>query len=395
MTIMNMVGGGSSDEPRVYGFEISIPSGGPTVVTYPESIFGMVNNAYGKIPASGTGVNCLNDWAGCPLISGIKRQVISSSIVNPGETDFVDVTDPRASMEGSSDTDVFTYFPTWFLRMEHVGTTISVAFSDKCIDGTWQDYAGSVGSNRVGHFRLGCFCSPVSNAVKSYGGTTPANMPFTNAIIYTQNNRGVGFDIMTWYQWTYLTALMTLLYKTTDLQSALANGATTNNTAVPQTALEFENDYGMYGSTTSTTDQMAFFWLQNIYGNRWQACGGAILGSYLTLATDTGYSPGVLLNTSKTNPWPKKYLTATYTSTYSGFIKNVTGTTETGFFPLSTGDANYFGDYAYMSSSGNGGEFPLVGGGKGDGIKCGPYYVYFNQSITSSGGVPVRLSYRL
>ena len=365
----------------VYGVRIAVGTSNPKArVSYPSTIFSQTNAAASF--AKGTGPNDLGGWAGCALISGIKRQTVSSSKTNPSESDFTDVADKRSAVAGSSSTDVVTYFPTWWVKMTNDGTNIDFAFSMERIDSTWQDYAGSVGTNRVGHFRLGCFCSPVSSAVKSYGGTASATTSLTNAITYTQTNRGAGFDLMTWYQWTYIAMLMTAIFGTTDLQSVLGNG-NSNGSQSSQSALTFTNDYGMYGTTANTTSQMAFFWLQNIYGDYWQWVGGAHTNSSRQLETNTGYS--------STSSWDKTGLSTAFSSSLSGAIDKVVGTTDAGFFPASTSGSytTYFADFGYVGSS----AFPSVGGYYAGDTRCGPFYASFYGSASSAGAV--RLSYRL
>ena len=365
----------------VYGVRIAVGTSDPKArVSYPTTIFSQTNAAASF--AKGTGPDNLGGWAGCALISGIKRQTVSSTKTNPTESDFTDVADKRSAVAGSSTLDVVTYFPTWWVKMTNDGTNIDFAFSMERIDSTWQDYAGSVGTNRVGHFRLGCFCSPVSSAVKSYGGTKSATISLTNAIAYTQTNRGAGFDLMTWYQWTYIAMLMTAIFGTTDLQSVLGNGNSSGSQS-SQPALTFTNNYGMYGTTANKTSQMAFFWLQNIYGDYWQWVGGAHANSSRQLETNTGYS--------STSSWDKTGLSTALSSDLNGAIDKVVGTTDAGFFPASTSGSytTYFADYGFVIAS----YFPRVGGHYYYDTTCGPFFAYFDNYASDTNAV--RLSYRL
>lgn len=369
----------------VYGAAISISTADPASrVTYPATLFGdITNNAHGIKPCTNASNTFLiNGWAGCQLISGIKRQLCSGS-KSAGWT-WTDVADKRAATAGSSSSEVYTYFPTWYFKMNLEGTdSLEFAFSMEKLDGFY-DYAGSVGSDRKGHFRLGDFCSPSSSAVLSYGGTASVNISLTNAITYTQTNKGDGWDIMTWYQWTYIAALMTLMFKTTNLQAALGNGNSTSGSRCAQTALTYTNDYGMYGDTSGTTSQMAFFWLQNIYGDWYQWCGGAKTDSSRRLMTCTKYS------STTDSAFDKTQLSPSYSSDFSGYIKTVVGTTDAGFFPTAcTGsDTTYFADGGIVYAS----AFPLVGGYSYSGARCGPFFAYFNNS--ASAAYAVRPSYR-
>lgn len=369
----------------VFGFRIAVGTSDPSArVTYPQTLFGKQNLAYGKTPASGTGANCMNDWAGCELISGIKRQTGSGS-------SYTDVSDKKSAVAGSTSQDVMTYVPTWYMNMTNDGTNIDCAFSQAKIDDTWKDYAGSVGTNHIGHFRVGCFAGYVFDQPKyitliSQGNAKPTvNTSITNFITYAKA-RGTGFDIMTWYQWTYLTALAVLLYKSTNLQAAMAQGYVGGSSVQSETALTFSNDYGMAGGT-STTQQMAFFWIQNLWGNMYQFVGGAKTDSSYKLMTSTGYSS---VNDSD---FDKKSLGGP-SSDISGYISKVVGTTDAGFFPAECPGAatTYFADYGYVYPS----NFPLVGGRYDSGADAGPFRATFSYSATYTGAyIGSRLSYRL
>lgn len=372
-------------KPTVYGFRIAVNNSDPYArVTYPASIFGKSNGAYGKTPASGTGANCMNDWDGCSLISGIHRQLGNAT---DGWTNIPNTAPWQA---GSSFKDMMTYVPTWYMKMTNDGTNIDCAFSEKKIDDTWLDYAGSVGSNRVGHFRVGCFAGYVSSSnLYSRGSVKPTvNTSITDFIKYAKA-RGTGYDIMTWYQWAYLTALAVLLYKSTDLQTAMARGYLGGSSIQTESSLIWSNAYGMAGTAdTSSPTQMSFFWIQNLWGNVLTFIGGAKTDSSRRLMTCTGYS------SVTDSDFDKTALTTSLSSELTGYITKVTGTTDTGFFPAegSGSGTTYFADASYVDKSG----FPYVGGNYDYGNAAGPFYVYFGESATYLGSATgSRLSYRL
>ena len=365
---------------EVYGFRIAVNSTDPsTRVTYPQTIHGQENMAYGFTPASGTGANCMNSWDGCPLISGIHRQLGNST------DGWVDIANTASWQAGSGSNDMMTFIPTWYMKMTNDGTYIDCAFSKTQIDNTWKDYAGSVGSNRIGHFRVGCFAGYNSSSkLYSRGRVKPTvNTSIDNFITYAKA-RGTGYDIMTWYQWTYLAALAVLLYKSTDLQSAMVGGYVGGSGVQAENALECYNNYGMAGGT-NTTVQMSFFWIQNLWGNICYFVGGAMTDSAYRLMTCTGYS------SATGSDFDKTALTSALGSDISGYISKVTGTTETGFFPseCSGSSSTYFTDWGSIYPS----YFPSVGGYVADGSLAGPFLARFGYMTTDFVGS--RLSYRL
>ena len=378
--IMNMVGG-SEVKPQysVYGFRIAVDEPDPsTRVTYPKSIFGQLNGAsLIETPAYGTGENCLNDWADCPLITGIKRQTGNAV------KGWTDVSDKRSAVAGSSTDMVMTYVPTWYMKMTSDGTNIDCAFSKTQIDSTWRDYAGSVGSERIGHFRLGCYAC--KSDFKSYSGQPKTNTSIADFIAGCQK-LGTGYDIMTWYQWNYLAALAVLLYKSTNLQAVMATG-NTSSIAGEDTPLTFANDHGMAGTPgDSGTTQMAFFWIQNLWGSIDQIVGGAKTNGSYRLMTQTSYS-------SVTESEFTKIIPETGTS-LNGYAKEVAGTTEAGFFPT-----NGSGTYLTFFSDGcvvNDSKFLSVGGHYNEGSYIGPFCMKFNCTVSlTDSKCGSRLSYRL
>ena len=379
---MNMVGS-SEVKPQysVYGFRIAVDESDPsTRVTYPKSIFGQLNGAsLIETPAYGTGENCLNDWADCPLITGIKRQTGNAV------KGWTDVSDRRSAVAGSSTDMVMTFVPTWYMKMTNDGTNIDCAFSKTQIDSTWRDYAGSVGSERIGHFRLGCYAC--KSDFKSYSGQPKVDTSITGFISGCQK-LGTGFDIMTWYQWTYLAALAVLLYKSTDLQAAMASGYVSGSSVQSESALTFTNDYGMAGTPGNTgTTQMAFFWIQNLWGNVDQFVGGVKMNSSCKLMTQTSYSSLTESEFTKVTPEVGVGL-------IPGNITKVAGTTDAGFFPTeaSGSGTTYFADRGSVASS----NVPRVGGHYLSDADAGPFnanFLYSASATVSSFGS--RLSYRL
>lgn len=365
----------------VYAYEISVNTSDPVSrVTYPATVtYGgksYTNAAYGVSKASG---HSLNGWVGKDIVEGIKRQTGSGS-------NWTDVTDKRSAVAGSQGTDVMTYFPTWWLSMANDGTTIRVAFSNNQIDDTFQDYAGSVGANRVGHFRFGNFLSTNSSSkAYSFGGGAPTgSVSLNNWVAYSQA-RGTGYDEFNWYHWTYLGALFVLLYGSTNCQAALGQGYVGGSSVQSNTALTYDNDYGMAGST-NTKERMSFFWINDLWGNMYQWCGGASTNSSYKLQVQKGYCTQNNTGAENTGAGPS--------SLVNGYINKVTGTTETGFFPMDDGGSatTYFADYGYVRSS----VFPYVGGDYGDGDSAGVFRAYFNgnadRTYSDIGG---RLVYRL
>lgn len=365
----------------VYGYTISTDSA--ATVAYPATIFGQTNKAhtitsasgYSPVTASSTG-----SWGSVTdeLIAGIKRQTGNAT------SGWTDVSSKTAKTTGSSGgTDVVTYFPTWYMRISKDSSYYYIAYASSQIDSNWQDYAGSVGSTRKGHFRLGNFLSVNSSSkAYSYGGSTPTgSVSLANWEAYSQA-RGTGYDEMNWFQRTYVNGLLPMLFGTVNLQSVL-RGYVDGSSVQSNAALE-TNALGMAGSTSGTA-RMAVFWLHDWWGNMWQWVGGAKTNSSYKFCYQTGYcdNDGTWTETSD-GP----------SGSINGYISAVAGTTLAGFFPTaaSGSSSTYFADYGGVDSD----RFGYVGGNYISADDAGPFRAYFDVSASNTGtGIGARLAYRL
>lgn len=365
----------------VYGYTITMDAN--ATVAYPQTIFGQTNKAYSVVNASdysAVTASSGGSWAKVTdeLIAGIKRQTGNSS------SGWTDVSSKTAATAGSSGgTDVVTYFPTWYMRMEIVGGKYNIAYSKIQIDSNWKDYAGSVGSTRIGHFRLADYLSVNSSSkAYSYGGSTPTgSVSLANWETYSQA-RGTGYDVMNWFQRTYVNGLLPMLFGTCNLQSVL-RGYVDGSAVQSNTALT-TNELGMAGSTSGTA-RMAVFWLHDWWGNMWQWVGGAKTNSSCKFCYQTGYcdNDGTFTET-----------TAGPSSSSSGYISAVACTTESGFFPTacSGSSSTYFADYGGVLAS----YFGVVGGRYADGGYAGPFYAGFGTTASYTNSyLGARLAYRL
>ena len=321
--IMNMVGGSGEVKPsyKVYGFEVDMTDDTKEYpVSYPKNIFGQLNGAsFIETPAYGTGESCMNDWADCPLITGIKRQIGNSV------SGWQDITDKRAPVLGTDTDDVMTYIPTWYMRIERSTRAIdgtdhkilTVAFSAGQLDSNWKDYAGSVGQKRIGHFRIGCYgptYGSTDKAAHSKGGAL-------NALRYTSAQaRGEGYDGFTFFMHTYLASLLILLYKSVDLSTAFGNGRLKAD-APSQSAVSFVNDFGFSGSV-DRSQPLSAFWIQDIQG----LCPWEVTNIYTSnrLKTGLGYS---------TSNKDELEFDLGPSSTIQGYLSDVVGSNEGGFIP--------------------------------------------------------------
>lgn len=363
----------------IYGVRVARSTSSPT------SRCVYIDDCAGFTPASG--IN-LNSWIGNQLISGIKPVVFDGkTFTDLNKRDLTKTVDGSASNIGTAGNDAFTVIPTWWLSITNDDSYIYIRFSNKQVDSTYHRYASMFDGKDVGQFAVGCFLGYVgSSKLYSKSGDIPTvNTSITDFITYA-HNRGYGYDLFMGHHVIYLQALFTLLYRSTDCQTALGQGFVGGSSVISNIAVSFSNDYGMVGNT-STGTRMSFFWIQNFWGNAYQFIGGMKTNSSRQLMTivDGLASINEADFTLQNTP--------VLSSNLSGYISDVVGTSETGFFPQAcSGSATtYWCDYGYVNAS----LFPRFGGYYNNGDRAGCFALYFHYSATDTDSyIGSRLSYR-
>ena len=362
----------------IYGVKIARTGSDPSArVTY-------INDAEGFTPiVNSAGTFDMGSWAGNDLISGIKPMSKSGSVWT--ELD-------KRTLSGcptSTAADALVEVPTWYLSLDNDDDYIYVRFSEKKQDDTYDDLASRLNGERIGMFHIAMFDALNSSSkLYSYSGATPTvNTSITNFIAYAKA-RGDGYDLATYYQMTYLTALMILLFKSTDGQGTLGKGLTSSGSAAQaRSKLTFTNDYGMSGYPSDATKPVSFFWIHDFWGNVYQFIGCAKTDSSSRIMTIIdGYSSVTESDFTLVTP-------NTPTGNRSGYVSDVVGTTGAGFLPktCSGSTTTFWCDYGNVSTS----YFPLFGGDWAGGDSAGPFYWYFDFSATSTySDIGSRLSYR-
>ena len=362
----------------VYGVKIAKTGSDPySRVTY-------IDGAEGFTPITNSaGTFDMGSWAGNSLISDIKPMSKAGSVWT--ELD-------KRTLEGcptSTSADALVEVPTWFLSWDEDSDYLYIRFCNKQKDSSYEDLASRLNGERIGMFHIAMFDALNSSSkLYSYSGATPTvNVSITNFIAYAKA-RGDGYDLATYYQMTYLTALMILLFKSTNGQGALGKGLTSSGSAAQaRSKLTFTNDYGMSGYPSDATKPVSFFWIHDFWGNVYQFIGCAKTDSSSRLMTIIdGYSSVTESDFTLVTP-------NTPTGNRSGYISDIVGTNRAGFLPktCSGSTSTFWCDRGYVGTS----YFPYFGGVWGNGDDAGPFRWYFNYSATNtSSSIGSRLSYR-
>ena len=373
--------------PKIYAVDIAVNNSDPYKrVTYPQTVTigGQVydNACYGYTPGNGTDIG---SWAqdydsGTGLISGIVPGMLNSSTrqFTPSSTHT------QIPNGYSNSSDPMTYVPTWYQWWNNDGETIRIICCQEQLTSDFKDYAGSIGTDRKGHFYLGCYTC--NYLYRSDTGAPYTNETYQDYLTGCQS-RGTNYDMITWFQWCYLAMLCVFIWKSTDLQNAFAGGycGSSHASKISNESIE-TTQYGMAGIPGDFDNRMAFFWIEDLWGNIFQLLGGAHLEGD-NLVFNTGRS--------STSSWDlQTNMTIGPMGISDASIIKIAGGTDTMFYPLefSTTSNIYFAD---SGGFGNPNVYPVAGGGWASGSIAGPFCIYFTCAKTNSSKFNgTRLSYR-
>lgn len=341
-----------------------------TCCTYADDAIGM---------ASGKNVPEWNDFFGYKPCLFKDGTVVD--YLNPN--DFTKFANGNPADITSGDAgDVMVEFPRRGVKISKSGDTVTVSMTDNPDNPDFTYYAHTRGTTRKEYFYLGSYLAYKSNNIfHSLSGKSPSvNMSSGTARSYA-HNRGNGYELFTFYQFTYLQVMYLLQFKNLDSQTTVGKGyvqmSSKSNTGSTDTN-------GMIYGTTSGTVHVKLFGIEDLWGNLYQMIDGFSIDdsfNYMT-ATDgfnddrTGY-----VNAGKWND-----------DSLSGHITKVAGSNEAGFalIGVSGSTSTYYCDHgnAYRSTA-------LYVGGYHDGqLHSGMFYFQCTAAplvgITTGGS---RLSY--
>ena len=401
------------------GFTITQTTASPTGrVAYPATLSTgsgtYTNLASGATPMSGAGstfnIGSWGDGQLAKFLEGIKPVSFDGTTWSDlSKTD--ETTWPTAQ-----GTDCFTEFPFRWFSMTISGDVITVVFSgaDTAPDSTFTNWAflGADGTTQRPNFHLGCYtCSGSTSGVYSRPGQANLVSTALNQYWVAAAARGAEYDCLPFAMWTYIQALFVLLYGSTDSQTAHSAGYTGGSAVQSNTTFTYANNYGMAGST-STTEQNAFLWLHNLWGNMYQFIASVFVRANSNSDRSLYYILSAMSNSSN---WDNSSWNSTsnyalmsskgtdsgsdgISSSQSNFTK-ACGTPGAGFIPSSDasgGSSNqYFADFGRVSVYSSRASFPRVGGNYNDGENAGFFYAYVDSYSTNSrANYGSRLAYR-
>lgn len=284
--------------------------------------------------------------------------------------------------------DVMIEFPRLAINIENDGNGVITVSMSTDIGVFGSDSLDTRAFGSKDKFYLGAYLSNnpsnTQTLVSRSGQEPTTNIDLTNAIAYAQN-RGSGYDIMGFYQWTYVQCLYLLKYGNLDSQAALGKGYTLGSTKQNTGAT---NTQGMcYGNPNDDTGRVKLFGLEDAWGNIYQWIGGLYCDGGFNLLTKTSNF------TTGTTASDYDFSTPSgLTSNLGAWLSQTQGTNGGGFVGKADGGSptTYWSDYSRVYS----GCFDRVGGDWADDNKAGLFCHYMTSSASGSyGNVGGRLMY--
>ena len=308
----------------------------------------------------------------CIMMNGVVK-----GYLNPN--DFSKYEDGSVAPITDKNHDVMIEFPRMGLDISTSGKVITIKLTDAKDDSNFQYLAYKRGNIQKDYFYLGAYNAAIDSragggsgsstniSLFSNSGVMPlVNTSITDFINYA-HNRGSGYDIMGFYQWTYVQALYVMKYGNLNSQAALGKGYVDGSAAQMTGATD---DKGMcYGNPNSDTDRVKLFGLEDAWGNIYQWLGGLYCDSSFNLLTKTSNF------TDGTTASDYNYSTPSGLSgNIGGWMKQLQGTNGGGFIGKQTGGSSttYWSDYNNVAA----GYFASVGGDWFVGNNVGLFYYY-------------------
>nr|DAZ40524.1 MAG TPA: tail collar fiber protein [Caudoviricetes sp.] len=357
---------------KIYTIRIDQSNSNPlTCCTYADDAVGMTKGS--------------SEWDD---IFGYKPCIMQNGVVqdylNPN--DFTKYISGASASITNTNYDVMIEFPRMGLDISTSGKVITIKLTDAKNDSNFQYLAHKRGNVQKDYFYLGAYSATgLGSKLGSNSGVSPRINTSIADFISLAHNRGSGYEIMGFYQWTYVQALYVMKYGNLNSQEALGRGLTSASSAQSTGAT---NTRGMcYGNPNSGTDRMKLFGLEDLWGNVYQFISGLYSDGNRNLLTTTD-NFGV--NTS-VDAWEYNVSSGT-TGNVSGYMAEPQGTNNGGFVIKIDGvsSTTYYSDYAYLYDS----NFPSVGGAWDDGDDAGVFNCYVDYaSLDSSEYLGSRLMY--
>lgn len=302
--------------------------------------------------------------------------------LNPNDfTKFEDGT--SADITSGSAGDVMIAFPKLGYKISTSGDIVTVSMTDNPNAKGYCYLAHTRGTTVKDKFYLGAYKGYVtSSKLRSLSGKTPTvDTTIGNFRTQAQAN-GSGYDQSAFNQLIFRQCMYLLKYKNLDSQTAVGYGYVGGSSAVSTGGT---NTKGMDYGTTSQTQQMKLFGLEDFWGNVYEFIDGIFSDSSRNILTATE-------NFNDTGSGYTNQGASGFSSDTGGWMSKVQGTSEKGFVlkDASGSETTYYSDSANVYAS----RLAYFGGCWSNGASAGAFLLHVILSASgSSSDVSARLMF--
>ena len=392
-------------DTKIYGIRIDKQDANPdTRVTY-------LYDAVGMTPAYmdfNSGSFNYGSWADIWFIKNNRPVALKFDGTVDYELDHTDFTkklDGTASDVSDPDYDgnFMSEMPTVYVKRWEDSRYNYIAFSDKQVN---SDFLAQAHTNANGTVNSAIYLpmfkgwKDSNNKLRSLMGTYPTgSITGTNEVTYASNN-GTGWQIWDKAKIDLFMDLIMLITKSTNCRAKIGNGdCNTYNASDTTNYGKMKSGYETDGTTRSASAQfygsegtevtnygkhhMIAFYIEDLWGNRWDRCLGFNLVDNVYKVKMT--APYVLDSDSS-----YETLTVAPPST-EGWLKNISSANAYGDVPTEVGASNTTGFANYFYKNASGSRLSLFGGSCINGLQVGRCWSLRNGSGGSSwniGGSP-------
>lgn len=387
---------------KVYTVKIDLKNSNPlTCITYEDDAENMKKGS--------------DDWDNEFIFRDIKPCVFKNGIVNYylNKNDFTKKASGENAVLDGTDGDVMIEFPKfaykiWKDSQDNKILRVSITNNnDYAEQNNYKYYAFS--KNKEGdkdYFYWGAFKGSLDTEgkLRSIPNKQPANSKTIGAFKTCAKNHGNGYTITSYFQLIAIQCLYLIKYGNLNGQAALGQGIcgrsdkreeSNYGPLVTGGTLTFDAGKKMYYGNPSNSGSSAeyeiaklghvkFAGIEDFWGNIWEWIDGLITDSNWNIITNWDYN--------KENDQENFIFSSGLTSNSSGYVSDVSGTTETGFMNIEyKGSATtLFCDYGYLSSD----RVLRFGGPWAAGSYIGPFYLGANCAASyATVNVGARLMY--
>lgn len=349
----------------VYGVRIALNNSNPeTSVEYIDGATGMTSG--------------WDNWKDKKIFKDIKPCVLKSGVVQYylQRDNYTLKEGGGYSILAGNDGDVMVEFPKIGYKMTNDSNYQYIWVTDNPNAEGYCYLAHSLDSeNDCNKIYIGAYLGRNSSSrIYSVSSQSPTgSITLTNARTYIQN-RGTGYQLLSFYPLTLLQCLYVIIYKNLNSQAALGQGYI-GASAVAITGATNTKPF-CYGNPSSSTEHVKFLGIEDFYGNLFQWIDGLYCDSSYNIKTD-------YTNFTGTDGSAFRYSQSIGTSSnISGYISRIQGTNNTGFVIRSSDGSNstYYADNAVLYSS----YFGIFGGSWSSGADVGAFRFYVNYAASES-----------